>query len=94
MVSAYYIFVYTSIICDIVCHCEHIPLIFLSGSEAKHRWDTLRNLYGRARREIVALTKQQGLSGSGKDNVSYEDLLTPQSMATHRFMAPLYVPRK
>ncbi|KYN14027.1 hypothetical protein ALC57_13783 [Trachymyrmex cornetzi] len=66
----------------------------LSGSEAKHRWDTLRNLYDRARREIVALTKQQGLSGSGKDNVSYEDLLTPQSMAIHRFMAPLYVPRK
>jgi len=69
-------------------------VILCIGSDAKHRWDTLRNLYCRARREILALSKQQGRSGSGRDNVSYENLLTPQSMAIHRFMGHLYVPRK
>ncbi|XP_071582096.1 uncharacterized protein [Temnothorax nylanderi] len=66
----------------------------ISGSDAKHRWDTLRNLYSRSRRELLALAEQQGRSGSGRDNVSYENLLTPQSMAIHRFMSHLYIPRK
>ncbi|KAL0120499.1 hypothetical protein PUN28_008322 [Cardiocondyla obscurior] len=66
----------------------------LSGSDAKHRWDTLRNLYSRARREILLLKQQQGRSGSGVDNVSYENLLTPQSLAIHQFMGHLYVARK
>ncbi|XP_025266873.1 uncharacterized protein LOC105250568 [Camponotus floridanus] len=66
----------------------------LSGPDAKQRWDTLRNLYSRARRQISTLTEQQGRSGSRRDNVSYENLLTPQSMAIHRFMSHLYIPRK
>ncbi|XP_024878396.1 uncharacterized protein LOC112458823 [Temnothorax curvispinosus] len=65
----------------------------ISGSDAKHRWDTLQNLYNRSRREILVLI-EQGRSGSGRDNVSYEKLLTPQSMAIHRFMGHLYIPRK
>ncbi|XP_029668209.1 uncharacterized protein LOC115238483 [Formica exsecta] len=64
------------------------------SDQMRNRWDTLRNLYSRARREILALTEQQGRSGSGRDNISYENLLPPQSMAIHRFMGHLYVPRK
>ncbi|KAL6420948.1 hypothetical protein ACFW04_013614 [Cataglyphis niger] len=46
----------------------------------KEKRDQMRNLYSRARREILALIEQQGRSSSGRDNVSFENLLTPQSM--------------
>ncbi|KYN02590.1 hypothetical protein ALC62_06590 [Cyphomyrmex costatus] len=54
----------------------------------------MKSLWSCKARNILSLIEQQGRSGSGKDNVSYEDLLTPQSMAIHRFMAHLYIPRK
>ncbi|RLU25636.1 hypothetical protein DMN91_001793 [Ooceraea biroi] len=42
----------------------------------------------------MVLMKRQELSGSGRDDVSYKNLLSPQSKAIHRFMSRLYIPRK
>ncbi|KYN22260.1 hypothetical protein ALC57_05345 [Trachymyrmex cornetzi] len=54
----------------------------INGSEAKHRWDILRNLNGRTRQEILTLMEQQGRSGSGRENISYENLFSPQDNET------------
>lgn len=64
------------------------------GSDAKHRWETSRNLYGRARRQLLNIDKENCLSDSGQTNIVIEDMLTPQSKAIHRFLGKLYVPRK